>query len=162
MIYFYLEDYDNYGIKTVLYLYFLSFYIIFETLRKTFCILIITEYQARAHKFAEMDMALIDNFNACWSKVNGKHEISLSKLFTLIKVLHAPLGLQSITREVAFSNLDEEDELLLSLKDKEVNFFDLCRAVKKVLLCMPNVSSFEGTIANDWARTPQYNWEQLR
>ena len=117
------------------YAFFLSMYIIFETLRKTFVILIIQNYESRNANCAGLALDPIVDFKYCWQNVVGSNSYaSFFDLLVLLGRLKKPLG--------------------LGVDDQASSYFELSRFAKRVLLSMPTVLS--PSVDNDWGREDRF------
>lgn len=126
---------ESIAIQFFAYFLFITFFIAFDTLRKTFMILILQNYEGRDKNCATVCEEPIDDFLTCWKRVaGGKGRINLFQLMELLGRLKRPLGLDLSTRSTPFLNLQ--------------------RFAMKVLLSMP--ASGKKTMENDWGRTDQF------
>eukprot|EP01041_Mallomonas_annulata_P006818 gene6818-13815_t len=140
----YTTQIDDTSNKFLVYVYFVSYYFLFDTLRKAFALMMIYQYQIQNSDDAQLSNGMIQNFKLAWNNImdDGVYEkelMTLKELPHFLRLLHTPLGLRK--------------------KGRIVSYLELNRFMMKVITHVPMVKS---SLETDWGRNLMYEWDQKR
>ena len=137
----FMDAYDTTLQQALIYIYFLSFYILFLLLIKSFSIMVVYKYYVKSESLGYVAEQQVIEFKKAWNNTEGRYSstIGLDSFLSLLKDLKYPLGIMS--------------------NNKKLCFLDLTRFAKRVLLCMPLVSPINRNLDDN--STNMFSWDVL-